>query len=546
MSGIKGWTSQEKLERTDSDFATISRVGANKIALDVRNLGTVTNISSDAAEAGSTTSNIVATSHAVRKGDRLRFTSGNLSGVEVGVESIPDADNILLEEDLTEAPAPSDTFTILRPISQTLTSTGGHASVATFIRDGLNQEVTEDTVTPANNRPLPVKLVDLTGDISVTANELNINLDSANDSVEVLQATHDNLNANANLQVGNTDVANGNPVPVSDAGGSITIDNANLDAAVSTLATQATLAAINAKLVSGTDIGDVTINNGAGVSAVNIQDGGNSITVDGLVTVQDGGGSITIDNANLDAALSTLATETTAAVIAGDTTSLDAKVPSQGAALTANSLPVNIASDQTVPVSAASLPLPTGAATAANQSTANGYLANLAGTVSGTEVQVDIVSSLPAGSNNIGDVDIASPLPAGTNNIGDVDIASALPSGTNTIGAVNLNRLDVVDFMDTNPLLDTSSTNIPGSGSAPVTVVASLAADVQKIQVFDTTGEFWGIYSDPAGSPVLECVVGPGSNETVEVSLASGTAIGLRSLTATAISSGSVTMNFLG
>ena len=37
---------------------------------------------------------------------------------------------------------------------------------------------------------------------------------------------------------------------------------------------------INNKLVNGTDIGDVTINNGAGVSAVNIQDGGNSITVD--------------------------------------------------------------------------------------------------------------------------------------------------------------------------------------------------------------------------------------------------------------------------
>jgi hypothetical protein len=36
---------------------------------------------------------------------------------------------------------------------------------------------------------------------------------------------------------------------------------------------------------SGTDIGDVTINNAAGASAVNIQDGGNSITVDGSVTV---------------------------------------------------------------------------------------------------------------------------------------------------------------------------------------------------------------------------------------------------------------------
>lgn len=59
------------------------------------------------------------------------------------------------------------------------------------------------------------------------------------------------------------------------------VDNAVLDTiAAKDFATQTTLAAINTKLVSGTDIGDVTINNSTGASAVNIQDGGNSITVD--------------------------------------------------------------------------------------------------------------------------------------------------------------------------------------------------------------------------------------------------------------------------
>lgn len=53
----------------------------------------------------------------------------------------------------------------------------------------------------------------------------------------------------------------------------------------------------------GVDIGDVTINNAAGASAVNIQDGGNSITIDGTITgitndvnIADGGNSITIDD----------------------------------------------------------------------------------------------------------------------------------------------------------------------------------------------------------------------------------------------------------
>lgn len=45
-----------------------------------------------------------------------------------------------------------------------------------------------------------------------------------------------------------------------------------------------------------------------------------------------------------------------------------------------------------ITVSASSLPLPTGAATAANQTTANASLATLAGAVSGTEVQVDVLT----------------------------------------------------------------------------------------------------------------------------------------------------------
>lgn len=76
-------------------------------------------------------------------------------------------------------------------------------------------------------------------------------------------------------------------------------DNAVLDAieadtttiAAKDFATQTTLAAINTKLVSGTDIGDVTINNASGASAVNIQDGGNTITVDGTVGIS---GTVTV------------------------------------------------------------------------------------------------------------------------------------------------------------------------------------------------------------------------------------------------------------
>lgn len=126
-----------------------------------------------------------------------------------------------------------------------------------------------------------------------------------------------------------------NVVHVDDNGGSLTVDNAgtfpvqaaqsgtwnitNISGTVS-LPTGAATSALQTQ--PGVDIGDVTVNNGAGAAAVNIQDGGNSITVDGAVTasiaaaqtlatvttvgtvttitnvvhVDDNGGSLTVDN----------------------------------------------------------------------------------------------------------------------------------------------------------------------------------------------------------------------------------------------------------
>lgn len=68
---------------------------------------------------------------------------------------------------------------------------------------------------------------------------------------------------------------------------------------------------VNAKLVTGTDIGDVTINNASGAAAVNVQDGGNALTVDGTVTAN----LSATDNAVLDAAVAVLGDTTGAAVI---------------------------------------------------------------------------------------------------------------------------------------------------------------------------------------------------------------------------------------
>ncbi len=129
-----------------------------------------------------------------------------------------------------------------------------------------------------------LNITDNGGSLTVDATDLDIrDLTSASDSVEVLQATHDNLNANANLQVGDADVDNTNPVPVSDAGGSLTVDATDLDIrdlAFATDKVDATGSEVSLDAATLAALESITVQNGAGAAAVNIQDGGNSITVD--------------------------------------------------------------------------------------------------------------------------------------------------------------------------------------------------------------------------------------------------------------------------
>lgn len=106
--------------------------------------------------------------------------------------------------------------------------------------------------------------------LTVDATDLDIrDLSSAQDSVEVLQATHDNLNLNANIQVGDADVANGNPVPVSDAGGSLTVDANNLDIR------DLTHASDSVKVGDGTDF--LAVNTDGSINVVMQEDTGTEV-----------------------------------------------------------------------------------------------------------------------------------------------------------------------------------------------------------------------------------------------------------------------------
>ncbi|UOF79032.1 glycoprotein repeat domain-containing protein [Caudoviricetes sp.] len=174
----------------------------------------------------------------------------------------------------------------------------------------------------------------------------------------------------------------------------------------------------------------------------------------------------------------------------------------------------------TQPISAASLPLPTGASTLAEQQTQTTALQLIDDVVftddtaftpatskvlaigaEADEIATDSVdegdigalrmttdrmlytkigTALPAGTNNIGDVDVLTlpALPAGTNNIGDVDVLTlpSLPAGTNNIGDVDIlsiaagdNNIGNVDIV-TMPAVAGAAAHDAGVSGNPVRV----------------------------------------------------------------------------
>ncbi len=95
----------------------------------------------------------------VQKGDVLRFiSSGSNPNMEVSVEVVT-TDHIFLAGELLADPDTEDFFH-MRHITLSLTS-GGSLTVSPdpikYVLNGVDTEVTKDTATPANDRPLPVE-----------------------------------------------------------------------------------------------------------------------------------------------------------------------------------------------------------------------------------------------------------------------------------------------------------------------------------------------------------------------------------------------------
>lgn len=123
MTAPKGYSSQEKDERLLSQFTTVEPVRTLQNALSVLSHEFVYQVGTDAAEAGSTSSVIVATGHAALKGDVILLTSGTHSGKEIKVWEVS-TNSITLAETLPSAVVAAVTFSILRHKYPVVESTG--------------------------------------------------------------------------------------------------------------------------------------------------------------------------------------------------------------------------------------------------------------------------------------------------------------------------------------------------------------------------------------------------------------------------------------
>jgi len=336
-------------------------------------------------------------------------------------------------------------------------------------------------------------LVDSTGKIQVGGVQLG-NLNVNTDQLEAKQGT-----TNALLTTIQSDLVAPLPLPTGAATSAnqttansslstIATNTNNLDVALSTRLKPAdTLAGVTAvgsitnALPAGTNsIGQVTANAGSNLSTSNLDvalstrlkpaDTLAGVTAVGSITNALPAGTNSIGqvtaNAGTNLNTSSLALESggNLATIATNT----GKIPSKGTATIANSTPVNIASDQTVPVSLASVPshAVTNAGTFAVQNTA----------------------ATPAGTNSIGTVG----LNAGSNTIGAIsNTAFTANAGTNlNTSALALESGGNLATIATNtgkiPSLVSGRVPIDGSGvTQPVSGTVGISGTVP------VSGTFW-------------------------------------------------------
>lgn len=337
---------------------------------------------------------------------------------------------------------------------------------------------------------LLVAIQDSTGNaLTATAGALNVTFASGS-SFELTDGTHTAaITAAGALKVD----ASATTQPIS---GTVSVSSSALPTGAATSANQTTantsLASLDSK-TTAVNTGAVTISTAlpAGTNAIG------SVSVSNFPATQPVSGTVSVSNfpatqavsaasLPLPTGASTSANQSTAITSLGTIATNTGHIPAQGAAVTSASLPVNIASDQTVPVSAASLPLPTGAATSAAQATAQTTLNTIA---------------------------------------------------TNT--STSNTALASVEFVRN----DYTSTGV--TTAAYTQLIASTTAATKRLDLFDSSGQTLKLAVGGSGSEVDQFLIYPGGNGQLNLAIPAGSRISIKAVSANA-SVGELDLNLFG
>lgn len=230
---------------------------------------------------------------------------------------------------------------------------------------------------------------------------------------------------------------------------------------------------------SGVDIGDVTVNNAAGASAVNIQDGGNTITVDGTVAVTNAGTFVVQENG---AALTALQL-------------IDNAISGAGFNITQFAGVNNVTGSGTA-TGALRVELPT----------------NGTGVIATVSAVTAITNALPAGTNNIGQVSVAPQTANGLSvmNATSSDGSTAL---TNSAQVIKATAGNLYGWYIYNPnataqfvqFYNTAAASVTVGTTAPLfmlTIPATSGANVEFTNgiTFSNAGWSWAATSTAGGN----------------------------------------------
>jgi hypothetical protein len=492
---IKGFSSNQKVD--EQKYLTLQQLTGGKVGADMLPKAVYSVQVPNFIPEGGSVSSIRLTAHQAIVGDMIRFDTGANKGLELTVSKV-EANEIFFDYRLPADVTPADEFKILKYLTLTVSEDGSlqtSQGPVQIVKDAAIVQISKDTVDPNNTVAMPVEIVAASG-TEITITAGDINV----------QLSHGGANPDS-VQVGD--------------GTNIMGVNASNEALTKDADVLAELVLQKALLTSL---------DGKDFSTAAKQDAA-KVTADAIL-------------AKIIAAPATEAKQDTA-------------ITALGSLLTELELKADLTEIQ--PVSAAALPLPTGAAT---ETTLASVLAKIIAAPA-TEAKQDVLEatleailakiiSAPATEAKQDDMEasldsiltklIAAPATEAKQDVLEATLEAILAKII-AAPATEAKQDDVIteltsiketakalDVFTVVPPISVLGTNIPASGAADgVLLEASTSTRLRKIQTIEDVGEYIGLYSGLSGALVLECIL-PIAGGIVEVDIPASTRLTIKHL----------------